>query len=132
MLKTYFRDKEYSIRRDYREDDNSAAAESVTASGLHSWQENRDDLLDQLSEQIDDVFDLASVTDSSSDYNSDSASENNYVSPSDNNAQSPNNDVTGTSNINTVESNNNENPYHPQNTSDVVQTDYTSFDHLEE
>jgi hypothetical protein len=57
---------------------------------------------------------------------------NNYVSPSDNNAQSPNNDVTGTSNINTVESYNNENPYHPQNTSDVVQTDYTSFDHLEE
>lgn len=54
------------------------------------------------------------------------------MSPNDNNAQSPNNDVTGTSNINTVESNNNENPYHPQNTSDVVQTDYTSFDHLEE
>ena len=64
VLKTYFRDKEYSIRRYYREDDNSAAAESVTASGLHSWQENRDDLLDQLSEQIDDVFDLASVKDS--------------------------------------------------------------------
>ena len=102
MLETYFRDKESSIRRYYREYANSAPAEGVTASVLRSWQENKGNLLDQLSEQRDDVFDLASVRDSSSDYNNDSASVNNYVSPSDNNAQSPNNGVTGTSNINTV------------------------------
>ena len=121
MLKTYFRDKESSIRRDYREDANSAAVEGVPTSGLHSWQENRNDLLDQLSEQRYDVFDLASVTDSSSDYNSDSASENNYVSPSDNNAQSPDNGLTGSSDLNAVEYNYNETYYHTQNTSDVVQ-----------
>ncbi len=121
MLKTYFRDKEYSIRRYYREDDNSAAAESVTASGLHSWQENRDDLLDQLSEQIDDVFDLASVTDSICDYDNDGDSDNNTLWPSDNNAQSPDNGLTGSSDLNVVEYNYNETYYHTQNTSDVVQ-----------
>ena len=36
VLKTYFRDKESSIRRDYREDANSAAVEGVPTSGLHS------------------------------------------------------------------------------------------------
>ena len=126
MLNTYFRDKEYSIRRDYREDANSAVAEGVPTSGLHSWQKNRDDLLDQLSEQIYDVFDLASVTDSSSDYNSDGVSDNNTLSPCDNNAQSPENGVTGTSDINAVVSNLNETSYHPQDTSDVVQSDFSS------
>ena len=36
VLKTYFRDKESSIRPDYREDANSAAVEGVPTSGLHS------------------------------------------------------------------------------------------------
>lgn len=36
VLKTYFRDKESSIRRYYREDANSAAVEGVPTSGLHS------------------------------------------------------------------------------------------------
>ncbi|TKW60353.1 MAG: hypothetical protein DI638_10555 [Gemella sp.] len=35
-LETYFRDKEASIRRDYREDTNSAAIDGVKASELHS------------------------------------------------------------------------------------------------
>lgn len=121
MLKTYFRDKESSICRDYREDVNSAYAEGVPTSGLRSWQDKRDDLLDKLSEQRYDVFDLASVIDSSCDYDSDGVSGNNILWPSDKNPQSPDNGFTGTSDLNAVESNCNETYYHTQDTSYVVQ-----------
>lgn len=121
MLKTYFRDKESSICGDYREDVNSASAEGVPTSGLRSWQDKRNDLLDKLSEQRYDVFDLASVIDSSCDYDSDGVSGNNILWPSDNNAQSPDNSFTGTSDLNAVESNCNETYYHTQDTSYVVQ-----------
>lgn len=149
----YFREKEASIRRDYREDSNSAAAEGESASELHGWQQDRDDLIDQLNEQRDDVFDLG-LADSSSDSdgdidsdgdsisgnnnllpsnnNGDSVSGNTNLSPSNNNASSPNNDVTGALDPNTVGSNSNNTSYHAQDSSDVVQTDFSSFDPFEE
>jgi hypothetical protein len=130
-LNTYFREKEASIRRDYREDSNSAAIDGVSARELHSWQENRDDLLEQLNEQREDVFFLASV-DGSSDNEGDSVGGNNNLSSSNSNASSPNNGVTGTSDLNAVDSNSNDSSYHPQDTSDVVQTDFSSFDPFED
>lgn len=123
-LETYFRDKKASIRRDYREDTNSAAIDGVKASELHSWQVNRDDLLEQLEEQKDDVFDLASVTYSSSE---DEDSSEDVANSVDENMSSHNN-TSSPSNLNAVESVSEDSSYHPQDTSDVVQTDYTSFE----
>ena len=133
-LNTYFTTKESSIRSAYREDTNSAAADGVPASELREWQEHRDDLLGQLSDQRDDVFDLASVTDSDTDHDSDSdsVSDNNNLSPSDSNASSPNNNATGASNLNPVASNSNHSAYHAQDSSEVVQTDFSSFDPFED
>lgn len=131
-LNHYFKDKESSIRRDYREDSNLAAAQGVPASELNSWLKNRDDMLDQLNEQKDDVFDLASLPESSSDNDGESVSDNNKLSPSDNNASTSNNGVTGTSDINAAESNSNDSSHHAQDSSDVVQTDFSSFDPFEE
>jgi len=124
-LNTYFTDKESSIRRQYREDSNSAAIEGVPASELHDWQLSRDDLLEQLKDQKDDVFDLASVSDESSDDETASVnnSTSNYI-----NASSPGSDVTGTSNVNDVESTSNDSSHQPQDTSEVVQTDFSSFE----
>lgn len=131
-LNSYFRDKESSIRRDYREDSNSAAMDGVPASELQSWQDNRDDLLEQLNDQKDDVFDLASVTDGSSDNDGDSISGNNNASSSNNSAPSPNNGVTDTSDLNAVEPNSSESSYHPQDSSDVEQTDFPSWEPFDE
>ena len=133
-LNTYFATKESSIRSAYREDTNSAAADGVPASELREWQEHRDDLLGQLSDQRDDVFDLASVTDSNTDHDSDSdsVSDNNNLSPSDSNASSPNNNATGASNLNPVASNSNNSAYFAQDSSEVVQTDFSSFDPFED
>lgn len=136
-LNTYFRDKEASIRRDYREDSNSGAIHGVTASELQSWQENRDDLLEQLEEQKDDVFELASVSYSSSESEDNSESEDlsdnegNSVDEnisSNNNTSSTSNGTTETSNVNAVESVSDNSSYHRQDSSDVVQTDYSSFE----
>ena len=126
-LNTYFTDKECSIRREYRKDSNSAAVEGVPASELHNWQVSRDDLLEQLKEQKDDVFDLASVSDDSSDDETASVNNNNSTSNYIN-ASSPGSGVTGTSNVNNVESASNGSSHHPQDTSEVVQTDFSSFE----
>ena len=133
-LNTYFTTKESSIRSAYREDTNSAAADGVPASELREWLQDRDDLLDQLRDQRDDVFDLASVVDSDSDHDSDSdsVSDNNNPSPSANNASSPNNNAAGAANLNPVESNSNHSAYHAQDSSEVVQTDFSSFDPFED
>jgi len=139
-LNTYFNNKEESIRRDYREDSNSGAVDGVQASELHTWQENRDNLLDDLREQRDDVFDLASVTDSDSESGSESVSEsgsesvsgNNNISPNDSNASESSHINTGTSNVNTMESNSNNSSYFPQDSSEVKQTDYSSFEPFED
>ena len=117
-LNNYFTDKESSIRRDYREDSNSAAVEGVPASELHNWQLSRDDLLEQLKDQKDDVFDLASISDGSSD--DETASVNNSTS-SNINASSPGNGVTESSNVN-------DSSNYPQDSSEVVQTDFSSFE----
>jgi len=58
-LDTYFRDKESSIQRDFVKDSESGAADGVSASELEDWKVNRDDMLDQLDQQKDDVMDLA-------------------------------------------------------------------------
>jgi len=126
-LNTYFSDKESSIRREYRQDSNSAAVEGVPASELHNWQLSRDDLLEQLKDQKDDVFDLASVSDESSDDESASVNNNNSTSNYIN-ASSPGSGVTGTSNVNDVEAASNDSSYHPQDSSEVVQTDFSSFE----
>jgi hypothetical protein len=133
-LNTYFNEKESSIRRDYREDSNSAAIAGVSASELHTWQVNRDDLLEQLNEQRDDVYDLASVTESGSsdEGENSSSSDKTNVSAGNDNVSLPNNTTTAASEINAVESNSNNPPYYPQDSSDVVQTDFPSFDPFEE
>ena len=82
-------------------------------------------MLEQLKDQKDDVFDLASVSDESSDDETASVnnSTSNYI-----NASSPGSDVTGTSNVNDVESTSNDSSHQPQDTSEVVQTDFSSFE----
>lgn len=129
-LDTYFRDKESSIQRDFLQDTESGAADGVSASELESWKDNRDDLLDQLDQQKDDVFDLASTGVSVSD--SDSDSDSNSDNSGDNINGNNNNSVNGTSGGNPVESNSNDSAYHAQDSSDVVQTDFPSFDPFEE
>jgi hypothetical protein len=128
-LNNYFKEKEDSIRRDYRQDSNSAAVDGVQASELHSWQVNRDDLLEQLNDQKDDVFDLASVYDSNSD---DEGSSVNSNSSNNNNASSPGNRVNETSNVNEAESVSENSSYYPQDSSDVAQTDFSSFEPFED
>lgn len=83
-------------------------------------------MLDQLNEQKDDVFDLASLPESSSDNDGESVSDNNKLSPSDNNASTSNNGVTGTSDINAAESNSNDSSHHAK----IVQMWYKQIFHL--
>jgi hypothetical protein len=127
-LDTYFRDKELSIQRDFDRDSESGAADGVSASELEDWKIAKDDMLEQLDQQKDDVIDLttfaASVSDSDSDSNSDNSGDN--INGNNNNS------VNGTSGGNPVESNSNDRVYHPQDSSDVVQTDFPSFDPFDE
>lgn len=129
-LDTYFRDKESSIQRDFVKDSESGAADGVSASELEDWKVNRDDMLDQLDQQKDDVMDLAFFAASVSD--SDSDSDSNSDNSGDNTNGNNNNSVNGTSGGNPVESNSNDPAYHAQDSSDVVQTDFPSFDPFEE
>ena len=129
-LDTYFRDKESSIQRDFVKDSESAAADGVSASELEDWKVNKDDMLDQLDQQKDDVMDLASFAASVSD--SDSDSDSNSDNSGDNINGNNNNSVNGTSGGNPVESNSNDPAYFAQDSSDVVQTDFPSFDPFEE
>ena len=129
-LDTYFRDKESSIQRDFVEDSESGAADGVSASELEDWKVNRDDMLDQLDQQKDDVMDLAFFAASVSD--SDSDSDSNSDNSGDNINGNNNNSVNGTSGGNPVESNSNDPAYFAQDSSDVVQTDFPSFDPFEE
>jgi hypothetical protein len=127
-LDTYFRDKEESIKRDFIQDSETGAADGVSANELESWKDNRDDMLDQLDQQKDDVMDLASIGVSDSDSDSDNNSDNSGDNINGNN----NNNVNGTSGGSPVESNSNDPAYHAQDSSDVVQTDFPSFDPFEE
>jgi len=127
-LDTYFRDKEESIKRDFIQDSETGPADGVSANELESWKDNRDDMLDQLDQQKDDVMDLASIGVSDSDSDSDNNSDNSGDNTNGNN----NNSVNGTSGGNPVESNSNDPAYHAQDSSDVVQTDFPSFDPFEE
>jgi hypothetical protein len=65
-------------------------------------------MLEQLQDQKDDVFDLASISDDGQ------------------------NSANGASDGNSVASNTNGSSYHAQDSSDVVQTDFPSFDPFEE
>ena len=60
-LNNYFETKRNAILDSYREDSNSAAASGIEASELQEWMQRRDELLEQLDDQVDTVFDLASV-----------------------------------------------------------------------
>ena len=131
-LDTYFKDKESSVQRDYIQDYESGTADGVSASELESWKDNRDDMLDQLDQQKDDVYDLASIGVSDSDGDSNSDSDSNSDNSGDNINSNNNNSVNGTSGGNPVESNSNDSSYHAQDSSDVVQTDFPSFDPFEE
>ena len=84
-----------------------------------------------MEQQKDDVFELASVSNSSSDDEYTSDNEGNNVDDnisSNNNTSSTSNGTTETSNINAVESVSDNSSYHPQDSSDVVQTDYSSWE----
>jgi len=107
-LETYFRDKESSIERDFLQDSESGVADGVSENELQGWKDNRDDMLEQLQDQKDDVFDLASISDDGQ------------------------NSANGASDGNSVASNTNGSSYHAQDSSDVVQTDFPSFDPFEE
>ena len=120
-LERYFRDKESSIERDFVQDSESGAADGVSESELQSWKDNRDDMLEQLQEQRDDVFDLASISDSGDNIN-----DNNNTSTNVNNSDN------GRSDGSSVAPNSNDSSYHVQDSSDVVQTDFPSFDPFEE
>jgi len=84
-------------------------------------------MLDQLDQQKDDVYDLASIGVSDSDSDSDSYSDSNSDNSGDNINGNNNNSVNGRSGGNPVESNNNDSSYHAQDSSDVVQTDFPSL-----
>jgi hypothetical protein len=87
-------------------------------------------MLEQLDQQKDDVIDLTTFAASVSD--SDSDSDSNSDNSGDNINGNNNNSVNGTSGGNPVESNSNDRVYHPQDSSDVVQTDFPSFDPFDE
>ena len=131
-LETYFRDKELSIQRDFDRDSESGAADGVSASELEDWRIAKDDMLEQLDQQKDDVMDLTTFAASVSDSDSDSDSDSNSDNSGDNINGNNNNSVNGTSGGNSVESNSNDPVYYAQDSSDVVQTDFPSFDPFEE
>ena len=98
-IESYFIEKKESIRRDHMNDSNSAAASGVSVQELQSWLDDYKDLLNQLVIQEDDAKDLASIY-------SESETEGENEGETENQSRSQS----------------------PQDSSDVEQTDFSSFD----
>lgn len=117
-IEDYFKTKEESIRRDYRIDSNSAAASGVSASELHDWLEERNNLLEQLEGQKEDAKDLASIY--SVDEEDDSDNNDSHETNQENQATSNDNSESSSS------------AGFPQDSSDIMDTDFSSFEPFEE
>jgi len=61
-IESYYKDKVNSIMKAYRTDSNTGAIDGVAASELDFWMKQRNDLLDELKGQIEDVKELADVS----------------------------------------------------------------------
>lgn len=142
-IEKYLSEKENAIITSYRNDSNSAPSIGVPVQELSNWLDRKNDLLLSLANQKDDVYDLTgyftddeevagragyeySSSDSGSDVGENISGGNVNNTNDTNNANSSN---TGVSSSN--EGGNSTNNF-PQDSSDVVRTDYDSADYYED
>lgn len=144
-IDSYFETKEESIKNNYRELSNSAAAAGTPASLMQSFIDDRDKMLSELNHMKDDVLDLSdipasetSVSSSNSGSNPTSTTNTLGVGSSSSNSNSTGgssgaqSNIVGTSNDSSSTSDNrsvqNDQPFR-QDSSEVYSTDFSSSDY---